>query len=470
MKTLAMRRPCRVWTFLAVVTVSHLVIRSGVGADLSLGVFSVVITPPVGEGACIGFMPSVTRIEHPLLLKGIVLRSTQGTWVLAAADLCGICNSSHDRLRRVLAEAADSTEDQVVVQSLHQHTAPVLDLESARLIHGEEHPRYQSHLNYQEVVEQASQRGVKEALERLRPITRVVGSKAKVFQVASNRRVPLEDGTIGVRASVTRDVSIRDADEGVVDPWLRCVTFYHDDQPLAELHFYATHPQTFYGDGRISWDMVGMAREELQRESGVFTVYFTGCGGNVTVGKYNDGTPTGRARLTERLFDAMRKTQVAARESPDVVVQLAELPDSAPEWQTADIAFTVRNDGPFELSALQGKLASENPLSTRVTAASFLAFRRRLEQGHRGRVSRLRLGAIELLFLPGEPFVEYQLFAQRVAGNNRFVGVAGYGDCGVWYFGPDSIYLDRGGYEQTWSLTGPCQQSVETALRGLLRP
>lgn len=440
------------------------------GAEILIGVFLVDITPPIGEGACIGFMPSVSQIEHPLLLKGVVLRSTQGTWVLAAADLCGICNSSHDRLRRVLADAVQSTEDGVVVQSLHQHTAPVLDLDSARLIHGEKHPRYQAHLDYQELVEQAARRGASGALKLLCPVTRVVGSRAKVHQVASNRRVPLGNGTIGVRASATRDVTIRNADEGVVDPWLRCVTFYHDDQPLAELHFYATHPQTFYGNGRISWDMVGLAREQLQRESGVFSVYFTGCGGNVTVGKYNDGTPAARARLAERLFDAMGEAQVAARESPDVVVQLTELPEGAPEWQTEEIAFTVRNDGPFELSALQGKLAGEDSLSARVTAASFLAFRQRLEKGRRGRINRLRLGTIDLLFLPGEPFVEYQLFAQRVAGNNRFVGVVGYGDCGVWYFGLDSIYQDRGGYEQTWSLTGPCQQSVETALRDLLRP
>lgn len=469
MKTQAVRCGYRVWTLLAVVLVSSLAIRPVNGAELSIGFFSVDITPPAGEGACLGFMPSVDQIEHPLLLKGIVLRGARGTWVLAAADLCGICNSSHDRLRRVLAEAVDSTEDCIVVQSLHQHTAPVLDLDSARLIHGEGHLRYRSHLGYQELVEQAARKGASGALKSLRPVTRVVGSRAKVRQVASNRRVPQEDGTIGVRASLTRDPMIRDAEEGLVDPWLRLITFFQDDQPLAELYIYATHPQTFYGNGRISWDMVGMAREELQSESGVFTVYFTGCGGNVTVGKYNDGSPAARARLAERLFDSMRLAQVAARESPDTVVQLAELPDTTPEWQTAEIAFTARNDGAFELDSLRRKLASENSLSARVMAGSFLAFCQRLERGHRGRAARLRLGTIELLFLPGEPFVEYQLFAQRAAGAGRFVGVAGYGDCGVWYFGPDSIYQDRGGYEQTWSLTGPCQQSVETAIQGLLQ-
>jgi hypothetical protein len=187
------RRCLRFWSFVALAWTSSSAIRPIDGAELSIGLFSVDITPPVGEGACLGFMPSVHEIEHPLLLKGVVLRSTGATWVLAAADLCGVCNSSHDRLRRVLADAVESTEDRVVVQSLHQHTAPVLDLDSARLIHGENHPRYQAHLDYQELVEQAARNGASGALKSLRPVTRVVGSQAKVHLVASNRRVPLGD-------------------------------------------------------------------------------------------------------------------------------------------------------------------------------------------------------------------------------------------------------------------------------------
>jgi hypothetical protein len=78
-------------------------------------------------------------------------------------------------------------------------------------------------------------------------------------------------------------------------------------------------------------------------------------------------------------------------------------------------------------------------------------------------------GTIDVEHLPGEPFVEFQLFAQQTAAaESAFVCEAGYGECGVWYYGPDRIYRDRGGYEQTWSLTGPCQASVESALRELL--
>jgi hypothetical protein len=79
---------------------------------------------------------------------------------------------------------------------------------------------------------------------------------------------------------------------------------------------------------------------------------------------------------------------------------------------------------------------------------------------------------LDLLHLPGEPFVEYQLFAQQVGAGvspGSFVCVAGYGDCGVWYYGPDTMYREPGGFEQTWSFTGPCQVSVEEAIKTLLR-
>ena len=67
------------------------------------------------------------------------------------------------------------------------------------------------------------------------------------------------------------DRELQEAPEGVIDPWLKTVSFLQlEDRPLAQIHYYATHPQSFYGDGRISYDVVGMAREKLQRETGIF--------------------------------------------------------------------------------------------------------------------------------------------------------------------------------------------------------
>ena len=49
-----------------------------------------------------------------------------------------------------------------------------------------------------------------------------------------------------------------------------------------------------------------------------------------------------------------------------------------------------------------------------------------------------------------------------------FVAVAVYGDCGMVYVGPDSIYTDIGGYEQIWSFAGPCEQVLLDAVANLL--
>jgi hypothetical protein len=435
-------------------------------SPLRLSTFRVDVTPPLGDGPCVGCMPHITSVEHPLELRGVVLRvADDRTFVIAAIDYCGLCNSSDESVRGAMARAAGTTPERVALQSLHQHSAPILDAEAVRLLHGEGSWQLSRHLRFTDDIAARAARGVAEALNRLRSVSRIVATRAKVDRVASNRRVPQPDGGIAVRASVTRDPAVRDAPEGLIDPWLRTLTFHADDQPVVQLHYYATHPQTFYGDGRVSWDMVGMARERMERETGVFQVYFTGCGGNVTVGKYNAGDRASRERLAERLFAAMRRSGAS---EPVASVVLSGLDPAGIRWDSAPIRFTERVDGAFDPALLRQQLAPDQPFSVRLTAAMFAGFGQRLREGYTARATRLRIGDIDIVHLPGEPFVEFQLTAQDLARAGSFPCVAGYGECGVWYYGPDRIFQDRGGYEQTWSLTGLCQNSVESALKDLL--
>ena len=77
------------------------------------------------------------------------------------------------------------------------------------------------------------------------------------------------------------------------------------------LSYYATHPQSYYGQGGVSYDFVGMAR--AQRESalpGVPHIHFNGASGNVAAGKYNDGSPANRAVLASRLAAGMSRRLV----------------------------------------------------------------------------------------------------------------------------------------------------------------
>ncbi len=82
-------------------------------------------------------------------------------------------------------------------------------------------------------------------------------------------------------------------------------------------------------------------------------------------------------------------------------------------------------------------------------------------------LSCLAIGDVRLVHLPGEPFVQYQLATQKMSPSN-FVAVAGYGDCGMGYIGGDRIFKDRGGYEQTYSFAGPCEQQLLAAIEELL--
>jgi hypothetical protein len=68
------------------------------------------------------------------------------------------------------------------------------------------------------------------------------------------------------------------------------------------------------------------------------------------------------------------------------------------------------------------------------------------------------LGKAQVLHLPGEPFIEYQLKAQEL-GKNRFICVAGYGDDGCGYIPTASAYL-QGGYETTVALAGPESEAI----------
>ena len=82
-------------------------------------------------------------------------------------------------------------------------------------------------------------------------------------------------------------------------------------------------------------------------------------------------------------------------------------------------------------------------------------------------LGRLDLGAISLLHLPAETFVEYQLDAQKVVGE-RFLATAAYGDGGPWYIPLERSYAE-GGYEPSVSWVSSKTEPVyRRSLAGLL--
>ena len=304
----------------------------------------------------------------------------------------------------------------VALQCVHQHTAPMVNFDPQDAPAGKDASQPRLDPRAFEPVEERLAAAVKQSLDRFEPFDRIGTGQAKVDRVASSRRITDAAGKIPVRWSLCKDLAVRALPEGTIDPYLKTITLAQGEKPLVRLHYYATHPQTLYFDGRATSDVPGDAREEIERKEGVFQVYFTGCGGDITLGKYNDGSKKCRAELAGRLLAGMEAAVAATTLSPAKTIRWRTYPLSLP-WR-ARVGSTQEDQRrqPIELSSLQ-------------------------------------IGNIHIVNLPGEPMVCFQLFAQGLRPG-EFVAVAGYGDGGPGYLCPESAFRE-GGYEPTGSEVKP---------------
>ncbi len=271
--------------------------------EFKLATFSVDATIPLGH-RCMGVLPTKSvKIVDPLYVHGFVLLGGGQPIVLCAVDWCEIRNGAYDQWREALAQAAGTTRERVLVCSLHQHDAPVTDAGAARLL---AEVGLKGEL-YDEAFQEDTVRRVATALQDTLPtarrITHLGLGQARIESVASNRRVVYPDGRItfdrGSRSGA--EAFHRDQPEGEIDPLLKTISFWDGEEAVLALHAYATHPMSYYGQGEVSSDFVGLARDRRQRDDfSIKQIYVSGCSGDVTAGKFNTGSLDDRFALVER--------------------------------------------------------------------------------------------------------------------------------------------------------------------------
>ena len=80
-------------------------------------------------------------------------------------------------------------------------------------------------------------------MRKTRRITHVGIGQAKVERVASTRRVLGADRKVEfVRGSASKDPRAKTDPEGLIDPWLKTLSFWDGELPIASVSVYATHP------------------------------------------------------------------------------------------------------------------------------------------------------------------------------------------------------------------------------------
>lgn len=425
---------------------------------LHLATFECDVTPPDGHPLCGGWILPVRGVDDPLKAVGVVLLGGAKPIVLCAVDWTGIRNEAFRIWRKALAEAAHTAPEYVSLHSVHPHNAPFADVEAEKMI-AEAKAAKSLDLKYFDECVTKSADALKAALVKAARFTHIGTGAGEVTEVASNRRVLGADGKVKfTRTSATKNKEARDAPEGLIDPKLRTLSFWDGEKALAALHFYACHPMSYYGDGRVSADFCGLARQKRQDETKVFQVYFNGCGGNITAGKYNDGAKENRVALRDRIHAGMVAAWKDTKKS-----EVKEF-----EWRFEPVKLPPRTEALFGEEESKKALADVKATDAKRNNAAYqLAWLKRKDTPIE--VNCLDFGGSVLnLFLPGESFVEYQLAAQKMR-SDAVVNVASYGDDGPGYIPTAKAYLE-GGYEPTVALSGPGSEEILlAAMRKLLK-
>ena len=417
---------------------------------LTIATFAIDASPPVGSPMAYDI---TERVESPLSCRGIVLWSDQQPVVLCAVDWIGIGGEGHAAFRAALAQAAGTSADRVALHCIHQHDAPHFDQSSEKLLAERGLSGKLYNVAWARQVIKRAAEAVRQAGEHRRRVTHLGLGKGNVEKVASNRRILGPDGKVQfIRWSSCTDPTIRAMPEGLIDPYVWSISFFDENRPLAVLTYYATHPQSYYRTAAANPDFPGMARSKREDAVGALHVHFNGAGGNITAGKYNDGSHQTRPLLARRLAAGMAAAWGATEKAPITAADLS--------WSVVPVVLPMAKHVQEEQLVSQLNDAKLT-VAARAGAARRLALLRRCQQGLPIDIACLGLGRARVLHMPGELFVEYQLAAQAMRPD-LLVAMAAYGDYAPGYIGTEISY-SQGGYE-----TGPNASPVAPEVEGLL--
>jgi hypothetical protein len=422
---------------------------------LKLALIDLDITPPIGYH--MAFNPVINTWDMGLRAKGLILLGAGQPVVICAFDWHSIANAGQDVFKKALADAAGTIPERVEIHTLHQHDAPMCDFSAEKILREAGLDPDIFNGDFPREVIHNLEIAIRNSIKQAQPVTHIGSGEAKVFQVASNRRILGKDGKVRAsRSSSSTDSLLRAEPEGLIDPTLSLISFWNNDKPLAVVSFYATHPQSYYRTGIPNPDFPGIARFLRQLEvPQALHIHFNGASGNVAAGKYNDGSRENRLILAQRLADGMARAWKATKREPVTAESV--------KWDIEPVALPPSD----KLDKLQADLRANKSLLAKDRNAQKLAWLERCQEGRKINITCLSIGKARILFLPGEMFVEYQL-AAKAERPDLFVTMAAYGDFGPHYVGTAAAY-DQGGYEIGASDVSPgVEKVIRSAMHNLL--
>jgi len=191
----------------------------------------------------------------------------------------------------------------------------------------------------------------------------------------------------------------------------------------------------------------------------VFQVYVSGCSGNVTAGKYNDGNPENRPILADKMYKAMTAAWKATERQPLTHI----------DFRSVAMRLEPRGSEGFSVEDLTKRLTTDPKPFGQCLAALGLSWHKVADAGHKIDVPVLAFGKAQLVLLPGESYVEFQLLAQKLRPDS-FVMVLGYGECAPGYIPIERAFDEGDGNLRDWCWVAPgAEKAMTKALEAALK-
>lgn len=396
---------------------------------LLAGVATVDFTPGGGV-AMSGFgarTQLATAAHDPLTARAVAVSAGPLASVVVVADLVALTVSQADRLRADIARRTGLPPSAVVVAVTHTHAGPHVTPDGLG-------PGCDPAVAAR--VESAVAEAADLAWTSRRP-ARWGHGRGEEHTVAHNRRDPA----------------------GPVDPEVTVVRIDTDaGDPLAVLFSYSCHPVVL-GAGNLlfSADWPGYARRAVEESvPGATAIFLQGCCGQINTG-HSAHASMDLSAAAGRTFEAAERL---GRRVGDVAASVADGIETSAAARvgavTTQLPLThAALPTPGELAVLvsdgERELAGDPSVDRAVVLRARTTWAQRLVEGDLPRaptvaVTALAWGALDVVTLPGEPFVGFSSEI-RAGAAGRDVLVLGYANGVPGYLPYPPAEYDAGGYE-----------------------
>jgi neutral ceramidase len=386
------------------------------------GVATADITPdgPLWLAGYAGRDRAAEGILHPLWVKALALEDAEGRRaVLVSSDLLGFPKSVSDRIRDRLHERLELERDQILLNSSHTHSGPVL-LDSLNGMYPLDEAQLDLIKAYSAQLEDTIVDLVARAFDDLKPAQLSSGNGLSRYAV--NRRNNNE-----AKILETHDF------KGPVDHAVPVLLVSNEDgSPRAIVFGYACHATVLSG---YEWcgDHPGFAQIAIEKAyPGAVALFAAGCGAD------QNPLPRRTVALARQYGEQLAAAVVRAIE--DVMQPLAPRLDT--HYTEVELALMP----PPERDAFE-TIAREGAPYMAGCAREYLA---QLDAGLPLRetypycLQLWRIGDQTIVAMGGEVVVDYALFLKNMLGNDTFV--FGYSNDVMSYI-PSKRVLNEGGYE-----------------------